>query len=42
VECICIVGIREMLGAQGYAEMHMENIEHAYNMCVCVCITVYH
>jgi hypothetical protein len=42
VECICTVGIREMLGARGYVEMHMENIEHAYNMHIYIYIMVCH
>ena len=32
LEYICTVDMGEMLGARGYAKMHMENIEHAYNM----------
>ena len=32
LEYICIVGMGKMLGAQGYARVHMEKIEHAYNM----------
>jgi hypothetical protein len=26
------IGMGKMLGARGYVGMHMENIEHAYNM----------
>jgi hypothetical protein len=32
VEYVFTAGIGEMLGARGYAGMHMEKIEHAYNM----------
>ena len=32
MEYVCIVGMGKMLGAWGYAGMHMENIEHEYNM----------
>jgi hypothetical protein len=28
LEYICTVDMDKMLGAQGYARMHMENIEH--------------
>jgi hypothetical protein len=32
LEYVCTVGMGKMLGAQGYVGMHMEKIEHAYNM----------
>jgi len=32
LEYICIVGMGKMLGAQGYAIMHMVMIQHVYNV----------
>jgi len=31
VEYVCTAGMGKILGAQGYDEMNMVNIEHAYN-----------
>jgi hypothetical protein len=32
LECVYTIGMGKMLGARGYVGMHIENIEHAYNM----------
>jgi hypothetical protein len=32
LEYICTVSMGKILGARGYARMHMEKIEHVYNM----------
>jgi hypothetical protein len=32
VEYVCTTDMGKILGAQGYAKMHMERVEHTYNM----------
>ena len=32
LEYICIVSMGKILGARGYVGMHMEKIEHVYNI----------